>query len=99
MKRVKNVNTRENENDIDELVEKQAFDDTAWGNELDASPRLKPTSIRLSSRTIQRAKIFARIHRQRGYQSWLKKIIEERIDNEYEVYQGLKNAASKRRHS
>jgi hypothetical protein len=95
MKKVKNVKVPEKENAIDALVEKQALDDTAWGNESEVSPRLKPTSIRLSSRTIQRAKIFARIHRQRGYQSWLKQVIEERINNEYALYKGLQRKIEK----
>jgi hypothetical protein len=97
MKRIRNVKVPEKKNVIDALVEKQALDDAAWGSELEVSPRLKPTSIRLSSRTIQRAEIFARIHQQRGYQSWLKKIIEERINSEYEVYKGLRNQIAKQR--
>jgi predicted DNA binding CopG/RHH family protein len=96
MKKVKNAKVSEKENAIDTRVENQALDDAAWGTGVEVTPRLKPTSIRLSSRTIQRAKIFARIHRQRGYQSWLKKIIEERINNEYEVYKGLRDHPAKR---
>ena len=64
--------------------------DNAWGEEIPVSPVSKPTSIRLSSMTIQRAKFFAKVHHERGYQSWLKKIVEERIDTEYELYKRLK---------
>lgn len=95
MSKVKQVKVSDKEKANDAVVEKQAFDDTAWGEELESSPKLKPTSIRLSSRTIQRAKVFARIHRQRGYQSWLKKVIEERINSEYELYNGLRRQMGK----
>jgi hypothetical protein len=44
---------------------------------------------RRDPRTIQRAKLFARIHHERRYQSWLKKIVEERIETEYEIYKRL----------
>lgn len=95
MNKIKRVKISDRENKIDDILEEQALTASAWGKETEVSPRLKPTSIRLSTRTIQRAKIFARIHRQRGYQSWLKRVIEERIDNEYEIYQGLRNRIGK----
>jgi hypothetical protein len=53
-------------------------------------PDNQSTSIRLSCKTIERAKFFAHIHHESGYQSWLKRIIEERIENEYEIYKNLK---------
>lgn len=89
MNKIKNVTVSANEKAIDEAVEKQAFNYDAWSNEMEINPKLKQTSIRLSARTIQRAKIFARIHRQRGYQTWLKHVIEERITTEYEIYKKL----------
>jgi hypothetical protein len=65
-------------------------EDNAWGKAISVSPATKPTSIRLSPLTIQRAKFFARIHHERGYQSWLKKIVEERIETEYKLYRRIK---------
>jgi hypothetical protein len=44
----------------------------------------------LSTRTIERAKFFARLHHERGYQTWLKKIIEDRVNTEYEMFRTLK---------
>ncbi|MHC4206505.1 MAG: hypothetical protein ACYSTT_17775, partial [Planctomycetota bacterium] len=75
---------------IDDTVEKEAFDNNAWEKGKKVKPRLSPTSIRLSNRTIAKAKFFARLHRERGYQTWLKKIIEERINTEYEIYKKIK---------
>ena len=89
--KIKNVVTSKKDLKIDELVMKQANDKKAWEREIKVSPKTHPTSIRLSLRTIERAKFFARIHKERGYQSWLKKIVEERINTEYELYRKLKN--------
>jgi hypothetical protein len=89
MTKINNVKVSAKERTIDETVEKQAFSDDAWGTEMEVNPKLKQTSIRLSVRTIQRAKIFAHIHHQRGYQSWLKHVIEERISTEYAIYKKL----------
>lgn len=75
---------------IDEEVISLSSDEKAWGKEISVLPGTMPTSIRLSHRTIQRAKFFAGVHHERGYQSWLKKIVEERIDTEYELYKRLK---------
>jgi hypothetical protein len=95
MNKIKNVKVSKKELVIDNKIEKQVLDDTAWEKELGVSPVLKSTSIRLSSRTISRAKMFARLHHQRGYQSWLKQVIEERINNEYEIYKGLRSHIAK----
>jgi hypothetical protein len=96
MEKIKNVRTSAKEKLVDDLVKKQAFDDKAWESELEVDPKSTPTSIRLSTRTIQRAKFFAHVHRQRGYQSWLKSIIEERINSEYDLYKRLKKQVEHR---
>ena len=89
MSKIKNIKTPKKERDIDKIIMKQAHDDKAWEKEKKVIPKMTPTSIRLDSRTIERAKFFAKVHKQRGYQTWLKKIIEERIDTEYEIFQRL----------
>jgi len=94
--KIKNVKASTREQEIDNAVEAQAFDENAWEDATERRQKSKPTSIRLSPRTIQRAKFFARIHRQRGYQSWLKHIIEERIDTEYSLYRQLKKQTERR---
>jgi len=87
---IKNIKTtKKDEKNDNELLE-MAHDNKVWGKKIDVSSKTKPTSIRLSSRTIERAKFFAKIHHERGYQSWIKKIIEERVNTEYEVYNRLK---------
>jgi hypothetical protein len=83
---IKNVKTTAAEKKIDALVTKQAFDENAWDLDSNVEEKSIPTSIRLSSRTIKRAKFFASVYHQRGYQSWLKRVIEDRINTEYELY-------------
>jgi hypothetical protein len=87
---VKNIKTSKKEEKIDNEVIEMAKDEKFWLDKMEVTPRSKPTSIRLSTRTIERAKFFARIHRERGYQSWIKKIVEERVNTEYELYKKLK---------
>ena len=72
---VKNVKTSKKEEKIDNKVIEMAHDDKSWEDKIEVTPRSKPTSIRLSTRTIERAKFFAKIHRERGYQSWIKRIV------------------------
>jgi hypothetical protein len=93
MNTIRNVKVAVKDRHIDQAVVKEAFNSQAWEKEVEVIPKLTPTSIRLSTRTIARAKLFARIHQERGYQSWLKKIVEERVNSEYDLYKSLKREA------
>ena len=90
MSRIKNVKANKRESAIDDFVEENAMENEKWDKEVSVAPKLLPTSIRLSTRTIERAKFFARIHHARGYQTWLKTLIEERVNTEYEIFRKLK---------
>ncbi len=90
MAKITKVKLNSKDKKIDEEVISLSNDENAWGEETAVSSGTMPTSIRLSPHTIQRAKFFARVHHERGYQSWLKKIVEERIDTEYELYKRIK---------
>jgi len=89
MNRIRNTKVSKKDQLIDKAVVDMVSNSDAWEKEIEVLSKSMPTSIRLSPRTIQRAKLFARIHHERGYQSWLKKIVEERIETEYEVYKRL----------
>ncbi len=91
MAHIRKVKVSKKDRRIDDIVVKDVDNEDSWEKGMEVQPRTKPTSIRLSPRTIQRAKFFARIHHQRGYQSWLKNILEERIDAEYELYKSIKS--------
>ena len=90
MAKIINVKTSKKDALIDHAVLSSINEEQAWEKGTEVHPKSTPTSIRLSTRTIQKAKFFARIHHERGYQSWLKKIVEERIDSEYELYKRIK---------
>ena len=94
MAKIKNIKTSKKDNKIDEEIISLSSDNKNWEKEISVSPKTTPTSIRLSPLTIQKAKFFARVHHERGYQSWLKKIVEERIDTEYEMYKRIKMETS-----
>lgn len=70
--------------EIDDLVIKQADDDHAWEGWKDANPA-RPVSIRLSEKTIASLKTLAKLHREKGYQTLLKKWIAERLIYEQRV--------------
>jgi len=90
MSKIKDIKVSKKDSAIDDLVTSNAMEDKKWGKEVSVVPKLLPTSIRLSTRTIERAKFFARIHHARGYQTWLKTLIEERVNSEYEIFRKLK---------
>ena len=77
------------EQKIDEIVISEASDITKWEEPISAKPS-GAASIRLSPDTIRKAKYFAKLHKYRGYQTWLKRIIEDRIRTEEEILKELK---------
>ncbi len=74
------------EEDIDELVIAEANDMTKWGKPV----AVRPTIIRFSTSVIEKAKYLAKLHNTRGYQTWLKQIVEERIKLEEELLSDIK---------
>jgi len=74
------------EEDIDELVIAEANDMTKWGKPV----AVRPTIISFSTSVIEKAKYLAKLHNTRGYQTWLKQIVEERIKLEEELLSDIK---------
>ncbi|MBI4707660.1 MAG: hypothetical protein HY761_07025 [Candidatus Omnitrophica bacterium] len=82
------------EEEIDRLVVTEANDMSKWGKPI----AVKPTSIRFSPPIIEKAKYFAKLHKTRGYRTWLNQIVEERIKLEEKLLSDFKRelrAASK----
>ena len=77
------------EREIDAIVTEEAEDPSKWEEPVLAK-QSGVTSIRLSSETISKAKRLAKIHKSRGYQTWLKQVIEERIRLEEEILTELR---------
>ncbi len=74
------------EEEIDKIVISEADDMNKW----DKPVTVKPTSIRFSPAIIEKAKYLAKLHRARGYQTWLKQIVEERIKQEEKLLSDFK---------
>lgn len=66
------------EEEIDRLIIAEADNMTKWEKPI----AVKPTSIRFSPSIIEKAKYLAKLHKARGYQTWLKQVVEERIKQE-----------------
>ncbi len=79
-------NKRLTEEEIDKLVTAEADDMTKWEKPI----AVRPTSIRFSSSIIEKAKYLAKLHKARGYQTWLKQIVEERIKQEEKLLSDFK---------
>ncbi len=82
------------EKKIDDIVTREADDLTKWGDPIFVKP-VGATSIRLSPDIVRKAKYLAKIHKFKGYQTWLKRIIEERIRIEEEILSDLRQELNK----
>jgi hypothetical protein len=67
------------ESDIDELVTAQADDERAWTTPIRVR-RTKPTAISLSPSQATQAAYFARLHHERDLDSWVRRVVQERLD-------------------
>ena len=89
------------EEEIDQIVEAQANDYTAWEGPMHVRMR-KSSTMRLPAELAARAAFFARLHYAKNVDEWLKHIIQERIDFEEAAFAGLKRdltGKSRRKHS
>lgn len=68
-----------NESAIDELVTAQANDERAWTAPIHAR-RTKPIAISLSPSLATQATYFARLHHERDLDSWVRRVVQERLD-------------------
>jgi len=69
------------EPEIDQVVESQAEDDSAWEKPIKVR-RAKLTSLSLPADLAARAAFLARLHREKNVDEWLARIIKERLELE-----------------
>jgi hypothetical protein len=69
------------EPEIDQVVESQAEDDSAWEKPIKVR-RAKATSLSLPANLAARAAFLARLHREKSVDEWLARIIKERLELE-----------------
>jgi hypothetical protein len=69
---------------IDERVISEAHDDSAWEAPIDVKRQV--TSLGLPANLARRAAFLARLHRERDVDSWLERIVRERVELEERAF-------------
>jgi hypothetical protein len=69
---------------IDERVISEAHDDSAW--EAPIEVKRQGTSLGLPANLARRAAFLARLHRERDVDSWLERIVRERVELEERAF-------------
>ena len=87
------MKTKLSEGEIDEIIEAQADDDSAWETPIRVQRR-KPSSLRLPAKLAARAAFLARLHREAVVEDWLTRIILERIELEEVAFAAAKRDMS-----
>ena len=77
------------EEEIDDLVTAEADDDLAWEEPIRVQPSAQ-TSFSISADLAARAAFLARVHHAEAVDSWLTKIIQERIEIEENAFGAAK---------
>ncbi len=75
--------------EIDELVEQQANDDSAWEKPVRVR-KTKGSSISIPPGLAARAAFLAELHRKSNVEEWLTRVIQERIELEEAAFVGAK---------
>lgn len=78
------------QNEIDTLIETHADDDSLWERWISVNPS-RPVSIRLSEKTIASLKTLAKLRKEKGYQTLLKKWIDERLIYEQRILREIRS--------
>lgn len=84
---------RLSEQQVDDLVIKEAGDDSAWEAPVKVRPSMR-TSFSLSGDLAARAAFLARIHHTKRVDEWLTKVIRERIELEEVAFAQAKREIS-----
>ena len=82
------------EQEIDQLVIKQADDDSAWEKSIHVR-RTKPASVSIPADLAARAAFLAQLHRTKNVEEWLTHIIQERVEIEEAAFAGAKHDIAK----
>jgi hypothetical protein len=81
--------------EIDEIVEQQAGDDSAWGKPVRVR-KPKGSSISIPPELAARAAFLAKLHRKSNLEEWLTRVIQERIELEEAAFVGAKQEMTTR---
>ena len=83
------------EPEIDQIVESQAEDDSAWQKPIKVR-KAKLRSLSLPADLAARATFLARLHREKNVDEWLARIIKERLELEEVAFGKAKREMSLR---
>jgi hypothetical protein len=83
------------EPEVDQVVESQAEDDSAWEKPIKVR-RAKSISLSLPADLAARATFLARLHREKNVDEWLARIIKERLELEEVAFGRAKREMSLR---
>jgi hypothetical protein len=83
------------EEEIDEIVESQADDDSAWEKPIQVR-RAKPGSVSLPPELAARVAFLAKLHREKNVGDWLTRVIKERVELEEVAFTEAKREMSLR---
>lgn len=76
--------SRRTQDEIDDRVISEVNDDSAWEPPVHVSR--KPAAIGLPGNLAQRAAFLARVHRERDLQTWVERIVRERVELEERAF-------------
>ncbi|HEX5733956.1 MAG TPA: hypothetical protein VF131_14070 [Blastocatellia bacterium] len=83
------------EQEIDNIVELQAEDDSAWERPVEAR-RARPAALSIPAELAARAAFLAKLHREKNVEEWLTKVIKERVELEEVAFNEAKREMSQR---
>ena len=84
------------EQEIDNIVESQAEDDSAWGKPIQVR-KARSASLSIPAELAARATFLAKLHREKNVEDWLTKVIKERVELEEVAYNEAKREMSLRK--
>ena len=77
------------EKEIDEIVVAQADDDLAWEEPIQVEIT-KAASLSIPAKLAARAAFLAKLHREKGLEEWLTRVIRERVELEETAFAEVK---------
>ena len=75
------------------IVTEQAAEESAWGRPVVVS-RPKWTSLALPAELAARATFLAKLHRERGVDRWVERVVRERVEIEESAFRAAKKAVA-----
>ena len=82
---------------VDDQVIGDANDDSAWGKPI--SVKRQSASMSLSRGLAERAAFLARLHQERDLESWIERVVRERVELEEKAFSRARRELAARRGS